>query len=36
VARLRGQEKFASVDALVDQMTADVAQTRLTLAAASI
>ena len=36
VARLRGQEKFGSVDALVDQMTADVAQTRLTLAAASI
>ena len=29
VARLRGQEKFGSVDALVDQMTADVAQTRL-------
>jgi riboflavin kinase/FMN adenylyltransferase len=36
VARLRGQEKFASVDALVDQMTADVAQTRLTLTTASI
>ncbi|HTW09284.1 MAG TPA: bifunctional riboflavin kinase/FAD synthetase [Acidimicrobiales bacterium] len=28
VARLRGQEKFGSIDALVDQMTADVARTR--------
>ena len=36
VARLRGQEKFGSVDALIDQMTADVAQTRRTLAAASL
>jgi riboflavin kinase / FMN adenylyltransferase len=34
VARLRGQERFASVEALVDQMTADVAQTRRTVAAA--
>ncbi len=33
VARLRGQEKFASVDALIDQMSSDVAQTRRTLAA---
>jgi riboflavin kinase/FMN adenylyltransferase len=36
VARLRGQEKFASVEALIDQMTADVAQTRRTLAAAGL
>jgi riboflavin kinase/FMN adenylyltransferase len=36
VARLRGQEKFTSVDGLIDQMTADVAQTRRTLATASI
>jgi riboflavin kinase/FMN adenylyltransferase len=34
VAKLRGQAKFASVDALIDQMTSDVAQTRLTLATA--
>ena len=32
VARLRGQEKFASVEALVDQMAADVARTRQALA----
>jgi len=31
---LRGQEKFASVDALVDQMAVDVSQTRHALAAA--
>lgn len=36
VARLRGQEKFSSVEALIDQMTADVAQTRRTLARASV
>jgi riboflavin kinase/FMN adenylyltransferase len=35
VARLRGQVKFGSVEALVDQMTADVAQTRRALATAS-
>jgi riboflavin kinase/FMN adenylyltransferase len=34
VARLRDQEKFGSVEALVDQVTADVAQTRRTVAAA--
>ncbi len=34
VARLRGQEKFASVEALVDQMAADVEATRAALAAA--
>jgi riboflavin kinase / FMN adenylyltransferase len=34
VARLRGQEKFGSVESLIDQMTADVAQTRRTLATA--
>jgi riboflavin kinase/FMN adenylyltransferase len=34
VERLRGQERFASVEALVDQMTADVAQVRLVLASA--
>jgi len=34
VARLRGQVKFSSVEALIDQMTSDVAQTRRTLAAA--
>ena len=33
VARLRGQEKFASIEALVDQMSSDVAQTRRTLGA---
>jgi riboflavin kinase / FMN adenylyltransferase len=33
VARLRGQEKFASVEALIDQMSSDVAQTRRTLGA---
>lgn len=33
VARLRAQEKFPSVEALVDQMMADVALTRRTLAA---
>jgi len=32
VARLRGQEKFPSVEALIDQMTSDVAQTRRALA----
>ncbi len=32
VARLRGQEKFVSVEALVDQMAADVARTRQALA----
>jgi riboflavin kinase / FMN adenylyltransferase len=32
VARLRGQERFASVEALVDQMSSDVAQTRRSLA----
>ncbi len=35
VARLRGQEKFASVEALIDQMSSDVAQTRRTLATRS-
>jgi FAD synthase len=35
VAQLRGQVKFVSVDALVDQMTVDVAQTRRALADAS-
>jgi len=34
VARLRGQVKFASVESLIDQVTADVAQTRRTLATA--
>jgi riboflavin kinase/FMN adenylyltransferase len=33
VARLRGQVKFSAVEALIDQMTSDVAQTRRTLAA---
>jgi riboflavin kinase / FMN adenylyltransferase len=33
VERLRGQEKFATVEALIDQMSSDVAQTRRTLAA---
>ncbi|HXW82057.1 MAG TPA: bifunctional riboflavin kinase/FAD synthetase [Acidimicrobiales bacterium] len=32
VSRLRGQERFASVEALVDQMSSDVAQTRRALA----
>ncbi len=32
VARLRGQEKFPSVEALIDQMSSDVAHTRRTLA----
>jgi riboflavin kinase/FMN adenylyltransferase len=32
VARLRGQEKFSSIEALIDQMSSDVAQTRRTLA----
>jgi riboflavin kinase/FMN adenylyltransferase len=31
VERLRGQEKFPSVEALIDQMTSDVAQTRRVL-----
>ncbi len=31
VARLRGQERFGSVEALIDQMSSDVAQTRRTL-----
>ncbi len=35
VARLRGQEKFGSVEALIDQMSSDVAQTRRTLATRS-
>lgn len=35
VAQLRGQVKFVSVEALVDQMTVDVAQTRRALADAS-
>lgn len=35
VSQLRGQVKFVSVDALVDQMTVDVAQTRRALAGAS-
>jgi riboflavin kinase/FMN adenylyltransferase len=35
VAQLRGQVKFVSVEALVDQMTVDVAQTRRALAGAS-
>jgi riboflavin kinase / FMN adenylyltransferase len=35
VARLRGQERFASVEALIDQMSSDVAQTRRTLATRS-
>jgi riboflavin kinase/FMN adenylyltransferase len=34
VERLRGQERFSSVEALVDQMTADEAQTRRVLAKA--
>jgi riboflavin kinase / FMN adenylyltransferase len=34
VARLRGQEKFPSVEALIDQMSSDVAHTRRTLATA--
>jgi riboflavin kinase / FMN adenylyltransferase len=34
VERLRGQQKFATVEALVDQMTVDVAQTRQRLAGA--
>jgi riboflavin kinase/FMN adenylyltransferase len=32
VANLRGQRKFVTVEALIDQMTADVAQTRRALA----
>lgn len=36
VSQLRGQVKYASVDALVDQMTVDVAQTRRALAGASL
>ena len=32
VARLRGQEKFSSIEALIDQMSSDVDQTRRTLA----
>ena len=32
VARLRGQEKFGSVEALIDQMVSDVAHTRRALA----
>jgi riboflavin kinase/FMN adenylyltransferase len=35
VAQLRGQVKFSSVDALIDQMTVDVAQTRRAMAGAS-
>ena len=35
VAQLRGQVKFVSVEALIDQMTVDVAQTRRALAGAS-
>jgi riboflavin kinase/FMN adenylyltransferase len=35
VARLRGQEKFGSVEALIDQMSSDVGQTRRTLATRS-
>jgi riboflavin kinase/FMN adenylyltransferase len=35
VERLRGMEKFASVDALLEQMRADVDQARDVLAAAS-
>jgi FAD synthase len=35
VSQLRGQVKYVSVDALVDQMTVDVAQTRRALAGAS-
>lgn len=35
VERLRGQEKFGSVEGLVDQMTADVAQTRRALSSAA-
>lgn len=31
VEHLRGQEKFGSIEALIDQMTVDVAQTRRTL-----
>ena len=34
VARLRGQVKFSAVEGLIDQMTADVAHTRRTLASA--
>jgi riboflavin kinase/FMN adenylyltransferase len=33
VARLRGQERFGSIEALIDQMSSDVAQTRRTLGA---
>jgi riboflavin kinase/FMN adenylyltransferase len=36
VSQLRGQVKYVSVDALVDQMTVDVAQTRRALAGASL
>jgi riboflavin kinase/FMN adenylyltransferase len=36
VERLRWQERFATVEALVDQMTADEAQTRRVLAAARL
>lgn len=36
VQRLRGQVKFGSVEALIDQITADVAQTRLALAAVGV
>jgi riboflavin kinase/FMN adenylyltransferase len=36
VACLRGQEKFPSVEALIDQVTSDVAQTRRTLAGACL
>ncbi len=35
VAQLRGQVKFVSVEALIDQMTVDVAQTRRALAGAA-
>ncbi|HET9058690.1 MAG TPA: bifunctional riboflavin kinase/FAD synthetase [Acidimicrobiales bacterium] len=36
VERLRGQEKYPSVEALIDQMSVDVAQTRRTLAGATV
>ena len=35
VAHLRGQEKFTSVEALIDQMTVDVAATRRALSGAN-
>lgn len=36
VSRLRGQERYSCVEALIDQMTADVAQTRRSLAVATV